>query len=277
MKKTFTKTIISSIFILTIFVSCASTNKTVIESDSYEGTVIDKPIDNSTTKKTQQTKKKFSEKKGYEKNTLEKMVTFGNKDDFILIDQTSIFSLALLTGITQQTCEVLVNVKDTNEAGFGATIMSNYYIFMIDKENRDKLRRAYEYYLLDFEGKKLNRKNNKSFKQYGSIEVNAHWGTLKKSTPNFGKAKVNLGYDFEKNSPYFCLDMFPIHNDYYEIAGDAAARESMKVKYFFTKSQMRDLLDALSEDNISEILNEYFNSKMIKTAEADEYDSYSEE
>lgn len=279
MKKTFTKTLIASVMTATMFISCTSTkNTTIVQSDSYSGTEIsdsnNSTGENTTSSKTEKsipTKKKFSEKKSYEKNELEKFFTFGNKDDYIVIDQTSIFSLTMFSSIKQQVCDVYISTKNENEAGFGATIMSNYYIFMMDKENRTKLRMAFESYLNDFENKKLDRKSKKTFKKYGNINVTAHWGPIKNTTPSYGTGSVNLGYEFEKNSPYFCFSMYPIFNEYYNLVGDTTSTESMNVKYYFTKSQMKDLLNALSEDNITTYYNEYFNKIIIEPATSDDY------
>lgn len=280
MKKNFTTNLITLSCLFALFVSCASTKQTPsVQSDSYDNEDTPVQINNSNDENNSDqnngskkiTKKKFSEKKSYEKNELEKFFTFGNKDDYIAIDQTSIFSLNLVGGIKQQVCDTYISTKNENEAGFGATIMSNYYIFMMDKENRNKLRIAYENYLHDFENKKLNRKDRKTFKKYGNINVNAHWGALKTTTPSFGNGTVNLGYEFEKNSPYFCMTMYSIYNDYYDIVGDATTRESMTVKYYFTKAQMKDLLNALNEENITNMYNEYYNINILAPAEFDEY------
>lgn len=276
MKKYISTAILTSLLILSLLTSCSSTKTTqAVSSDSYNATEnSDDTSDNTSTtdkKSNTKTKKKFSEKKSYEKNEFEKFFTFGNKDDYIIIDQTSVFTPGLLGGIKQQVCDVYISVKDENYAGFGANIISNYYIFMLNQENRNKLRIAYESYLKDFENKKLERKNGKSFKQYGNINVNTNWGPLKSTTPSFGKGKVNMGYEFEKNSPYFCLTMYPIHNDYYEIAGDATTTDSMTVKFYFTKAQMKDLFDALTEENIANIYNEYYNANIILPATSDEY------
>lgn len=283
MKKTNIIISATCLFLSFSIISCASTKKTnQIASDSYDSTdQVSEIMDSDKVKvKDDETvvkpKKKFSEKKSYEKNEFEKFFTFGNKDKFIKADVTSTFSLTVLDSIKQQQATILITTDEEHLAGFGSQIMSNYYIVLFDEVARKQLLQAKENYFSDFENKKLNRKGNKSFKQYGTINSTLNWGPLSNETPNFGKAKINLGYEFVKQSPYFTISAYPTHNDYYEIVGDTVSTESMRIKFFFTKAQLNDLVNMISEENIAAALSEYFETNYYKSAVVDEYDDSEE-
>ena len=79
-----------------------------------------------------------------------------------------------------------------------------------------------------------------------------------------------------KQSPYFTISAYPTHNDYYEIVGDTVSTESMRIKFFFTKAQLNDLVNMISEENIAAALSEYFETNYYKSAAVDEYDDSEE-
>lgn len=261
------------------FTSCASKAKSEPISDSYEiseTTVISD--ENIQQEKPIKQKKKLSDKKSYEKNGIEKFLTYGNKDKFIKYDETSIYSLTMFDSIKQQKATILVSTEEDQLAGFGSSIISNYYIVLMDPTVREKLTKAKNNYYSDFENKKLLKKNNNTYKQYGKYEATLNWGTLSNSTPNFATGNIYFGYEFVKNSPYFIISAFPMHNEYFDIVGDSVSKDSMRIKFFLTKSQLNDLVTTLSEDNINEVLTDYFDTKYFKSAETDIYeDEYIEE
>ena len=141
----------------------------------------------------------------------------------------------------------------------------------MDKDSRQKLSEAYSKYLDDFENKKLNRKGKNTTKTYGSILLHANWGTFSNSTPNNGEGKAYLGYEFVKGSPYFTIHAYPMANKYYDPVVDAVDKESLNLTYYFTKSQMKDLLDSITEENISDVCSVLTTDKTIKKVDSDEY------
>lgn len=265
-------TLISSILLF----SCAS-NKTVneVNADSYG----DEETTTLTSTKTKTEKNKTTApnpqdniyKRTYT-DKLKDIFTFGNKNDFMKIDKTSLFTTTITQSIKQQEATIFVSTRE-ELTGFGSTYMTAYYMFLMNAESRAKLASAYKAYLSDFDNKRLNRKDKKSYKQYGKFPVTLNWGTLESSTPNFGSGNAYLGYEFKKNSPYFTITNYSFENDYYKVVGDATTRESLSLKYYFTKAQMADLLSCISEESIEKAYNEYYEQHgfTINLAEDDEY------
>ena len=95
------------------------------------------------------------------------------------------------------------------------------------------------------------------------------WGTVASSTPNNGSGQGYCGYEFEKGSPYFTISNFPFVNDYYEVVKGSTTRESMGLKFYFTKSQAKQLAAFLSNEVIYKALTD---AKVIFIpTQADEY------
>ena len=271
-----TKTTILSTAILMMFTACQSTakEKNIIQADNYSESAeeneslelpeIVKPAEEETSEITAEEAIKSARKKT---NFLQEMVTLGNKNEVMICDQTSLFTLGISGKPAQKEAVIALNLKD-GTAGFGSQYLAAYYFVQMDESARKKLAKAVDNYISDFENKRLNRKEKNSYKKYGSMTVKLHWGSLKGSTPNYGSGKMSIGYTFEKSSPYFTLSAFPVQNDYYEYAGESTTRESMSVKYYFTKAQARDLVTMLSDENLSQYLGL---TKKIVPVEADEY------
>lgn len=274
---------IISLSILTTFTffSCSS-NKDMqpISEDSYESVDNTKEIIKSK-KNTQQTEQKVSKFNTNEKKSisesLQDMLTMGNKNKFVRPDETTVFATSVTGSIKQQKSTIHISIKD-ELAGFGSPYMAAYYIVLMDENARKKLSIAYENYLYDFENKKLERKNRKSFKKYGNIDVTLNWGTISSSTPNNGTGSATLGYEFVKNSPYFTINCFPILNNYYDVVKESTSRESMRIKYYFTKAQLNELLTMIDEDRIQDALYETIDFyEEDEDIETDEYLDSSDE
>lgn len=274
---------IISLSILTTFTffSCSS-NKDMqpISEDNYESVDNTKEIIKSK-KNTQQTEQKVSKFNTNEKKSisesLQDMLTMGNKNKFVRPDETTVFATSVTGSIKQQKSTIHISIKD-ELAGFGSPYMAAYYIVLMDENARKKLSIAYENYLYDFENKKLERKNRKSFKKYGNIDVTLNWGTISSSTPNNGTGSATLGYEFVKNSPYFTINCFPILNNYYDVVKESTSRESMRIKYYFTKAQLNELLTMIDEDRIQDALYETIDFyEEDEDIETDEYLDSSDE
>ena len=256
MKKTLLATAMLSV-LMTGLISCGTTKEVQSAPDSYiseeemalaspetEGLEKAEGEAASTPAPAAKTKKK--------KNAFEDFFTFGNKDDYIIYDQTTVFTKEL-TGLTEKNANVAVRC-DNQMAGFGCYNTAVYYYVQFDKENRAALARAVEAYFSDFENKRLNRRGKRTDRAYGKLQYRLDWGSLSSSTPNNGSGEGFCGYEFVKGSPYFTLYNYEFENNYYEIAGDATSRKSNFVKFYFTKSQLRQLLSMLSEDTIQKQL-----------------------
>lgn len=223
--------------------SCQSTSKSApVTSDSYDGVVIEN---------TNQTASDKIETKKEEKN--DSFFKYGNKGDYTTITESTCFSKNSFGVMGQKDASIVIYNKDRT-AGIASSYQGVYYISLYDTDSRTKLINAYKKYLSDFDEKKLDRKGSKTYKAYGTATVTLRWGTLSNSTPNFGSGKVNFGYEFQDGSPYFTITVFPLTNDYFEIAGDTVRRESLLYKIYFTKAQAKQFTDNIT----SSIINSYF-------------------
>lgn len=176
---------------------------------------------------------------------------------------TSTISLKLKT----QEATFLIDEKNS-KAGFGSSILSAYYIVLMDKKTRIIYQEAVNKYLSDFENKKLTRRDKKSEKKYGKSRVTLNWGTIKGQTPNKGDANIVLGYCFKDDSPYFSITIYPTTNEL-RATDEYAPESSMNLQFYFTKAQCKALSDFLDEKNLNEIL--YQNVPEVEIIEFDEY------
>ena len=78
-----------------------------------------------------------------------------------------------------------------------------------------------------------------------------------------------MGYEFIKGSPYFTLSNYPFNNDNYEKIGSTTSRESLSINYYFTRAQLKELKEFISNENISKLVTE-MNENYANSA-ADEY------
>lgn len=273
MKKNISKIFISFSILALFCTGCASTQKSdSISGDEYdtaeqtqESDELDTDFSSTDEKGTK------ANKKGKKKNALESFFTFGNKDDFISNDVTAVFTRTVTGSIKQKKASIMIN-PEKQTAGFGSTYMSAYYIVQLDAESRAKLAKAVELYLNDFENKKLDRKDRKSYKKYGQFNIHLDWGTISSSTPNFGDGTAYFGYEFEKGSPYFSITCYPMHNKYWDIVNEATSEQSLQLKYFFTKALAQELVDFISEEKISSFFEDYVSDTIFTPAELDDYE-----
>lgn len=200
-------------------------------------------------------------------NAFQDFFTIGNKNELMICDQTSLFTTGVSGKPTQKEAIIALNTKD-GTAGFGSPYLAAYYIVQMDETARKKLAKAVDDYISDFDNKRLQRKGRNLLKQYGAIDVRLHWGSLRGSTPNNGSGKLNMGYSFENKSPYFTLSTYPVKNDYYDVVGDSTTRESLSLKYYFTKAQARALVEMLSDEALADYLGV---TKPFIPVESDEY------
>ena len=234
------KTLITAgclIALTSIMTSCGTTKQVQSAPDAY---ITEDEVSVANTDETVATEDNSEEdivamKK--KKNAIESFFTFGNGDEFIKFDETVIR-------------------YDNLMAGFGSYNSAAYYYLQFDKDNRAILAKNAEAYFSDFENKRLQRKGRHTDRTYGKIRYQLNWGTISSSTPNNGIGDGYCGYEFVKGAPYFTISNYEFKNEYYERAGDATTRESPMVKYYFTRSQLKQLLNLISEDNIKQTIRD---------------------
>lgn len=262
------KSIICASLFALMLSSCTSTkNQETVPVDDYDSQSVSSDTDVNLNKTTNQ---KVNTNKKNEKNAFEKFFTFGNKDDFVYGDEFSVFTPGTLGGIKQKKADFMI-APEKQTAGFGSSYMAAYYIVQMNEEARADFINAVNQYFSDFENKRLERKGRNTFKKYGSIDVHLDWGTISSSTPNNADGKAMIGYEFIKNSPYFSISMYPMHNNHWDVVGDATSIESMSLKYYFTKAQALQFINSLEEDNIKKLLLGYSSDEYFIPQENDEY------
>ncbi len=262
------KSIICASLFALMLSSCTSTkNQETVPIDDYDSQSEASDTDVNLNKTANQ---KVNTNKKNEKNAFEKFFTFGNKDDFVYGDEFSVFTPGTLGGIKQKKADFMI-APEKQTAGFGSSYMAAYYIVQMNEEARADFINAVNQYFSDFENKRLERKGRNTFKKYGSIDVHLDWGTISSSTPNNADGKAMIGYEFIKNSPYFSISMYPMHNNHWDVVGDATSIESMSLKYYFTKAQALQFINSLEEDNIKKLLLGYSSDEYFIPQENDEY------
>ena len=262
------KSIICASLFALMLSSCTSTkNQETVPVDDYDSQSVSSDTDVNLNKTANQ---KVNTNKKNEKNAFEKFFTFGNKDDFVYGDEFSVFTPGTLGGIKQKKADFMI-APEKQTAGFGSSYMAAYYVVQMNEEARADFINAVNQYFSDFENKRLERKGRNTFKKYGSIDVHLDWGTISSSTPNNADGKARIGYEFIKNSPYFSISMYPMHNNHWDVVGDATSIESMSLKYYFTKAQALQFINSLEEDNIKKLLLGYSSDEYFIPQENDEY------
>lgn len=201
-------------------------------------------------------------------NAIQDFFSFGNKQDYVRYDASTIFVKEITGKVKERDADLYLRT-DNYMAGFGSYYLAAYYIVQFDEENKKKLATAVNNYLNDFENKRLNRKGKKTEKAYGKINYRLDWGSISSTTPNHGSGDGYLGYEFVKGSPYFTISNYPFKNDYYDIAGDSTSRESLQLKYYFTKAQAKALVERTSDSYIRKILTG--TNELPEPTAADEY------
>ena len=243
--------------VLFMLASCQTTKDQGIPSDSYDQTnKIEITEENEISDEIESLSSEDEEKKStslptFKRPKSQSFFTLGNADTFIPLDETATVITREVSGISEKEADVVLRAN-TNLAGFGTLIYGSYYIIQFDEEARKKLAKASEQYFDDFENKRLNQKKKMVMQAYGKINYMLNWGTFRSSTANNGKGTGFMGYEFVKGQPYFIISNYPFQNDYYEIVGDATTRESTNVKFYFTRKQLKNLVEILSDENLAQ-------------------------
>lgn len=149
-------------------------------------------------------------------------------------------------------------------AGFQANYYHQIYYLFMNENTRNKLKQNVEQYFADFESHSL-LKSGKTYKKYGEAPVRLEWGTIPSMIDAYGNGKIQFGYRFYDNSPYFTLTVWPVKN--LEKNKAAGSAKSIKIQYFFTKKQAETIAILLSNENLSEQLSPYMEN--LETPESE--------
>jgi hypothetical protein len=119
--------------------------------------------------------------------------------------------------------------------------------------NRETLLAAISRYQEDFAARKLPvTSRSKMRRAYGVMDSVTEWGALKVMINSRGRPKVELGYAFEKNSPYFVITQREAKNEM--AAGDNNHITSLRLDLYFTRAMAEDLAAALDRGRLLSVL-----------------------
>ncbi len=144
----------------------------------------------------------------------------------------------------------------------------------MDKDARDALINAVNAYKDDFENHRLDRKMKKVKEVYGAARVKLEWGPVFYNY--WSDPKVIFGYQFVGKSVYFCAKVLASKS---EMKADDVVIQNGSILIYMKRSQADELVQALSEENISEVLKSVIivNHDDADESEVDESADYEEE
>jgi hypothetical protein len=103
-----------------------------------------------------------------------------------------------------------------------------------DRAGRDRFMAAVQQYHTDFEARNLSTKASKSRAAYGSASARAEWGQFAFSVNACSYPRMDLGYRFKGNSPYFTVVQREARDTIMPTADDS--RMSLRITTYFTRS-----------------------------------------
>jgi hypothetical protein len=119
--------------------------------------------------------------------------------------------------------------------------------------NRETLLAAISRYQSDFAAKNLPVMSRSRMRRaYGTLEAVTEWGTFRFMVNAQAHPKVELGYTFEQNSPYFVITQREAKNEF--VTNDDMQNSSLRVTLFFTRAMLEDLAAALDQSRLLSLL-----------------------
>ncbi|MDR1301225.1 MAG: hypothetical protein LBK43_01990 [Treponema sp.] len=103
-----------------------------------------------------------------------------------------------------------------------------------DQAGREQFIAAVQRYHTDFEARNLNTKASKSRTAYGTTQARAEWGQFAFSVNARSYPRMDLGYRFKENSPYFTV----VQREAPDTITPSAdgSRMSLQITTYFTRS-----------------------------------------
>ena len=151
---------------------------------------------------------------------------------YIFYEQTPLSTGTIGYGIKPRTAEIFVDPK-TKKVGIQVYYQSSFFDFMFDEKDVALIAEGFEKYLADFDAhvliKNKTMKTRKMYTSKGNCRV--EWGTIKAMINNYGDAKFHVGYEFKKNSPYFCIIVKDCKNIATDL-GSNVAEKSVEVQLY---------------------------------------------
>jgi hypothetical protein len=251
-----------------VFISCSSTKVDTVSPDQYgtEVTPVSPSSSPAGTGSDVAGKPQITvPQKG---NAFTRFFTGSQKD--IEMDKTKISQLTVVNTLKQEDADIIYNIK-SEKSGFSAWYQTSWYHVLFDTATRRGLAAASQQYLSDFEQKKLNRKDKKSYKVYGDYPVTLRWGTIPGMESGYADTNVQFGYEFNKRSPYFTMTVWQVANEAYK-DNSSEVPTSSTLHFYMTKAQTVQMAEMLSDKKIMEALKPYMqNAEENKNPQTDAY------
>ena len=194
--------------------------------------------------------------------------TGGQKN--IELDQCTLSQKTVGGKLKLEDAIIIYNIE-TGFVGFSANYQVGTYHVLFNEATRKVFRAAVTSYLADFEDKKLVRNTKKTYKTYGECPTTIHWSTFTKQLVNRANSKVQFGYEFRNNSPFFSITVLSSENIAHKNLRSTITT-NVPLHFYFTKAQASQMAELLSEEKIDEALAPYM--KVMEpdgTPKADEY------
>lgn len=200
---------------------------------------------------TEQPKKNKKKKSKSEWNPFSGMLD-SKQVGYIYYDQIKLSTGTIGYSIKPRTAEVFVD-PESRRAGIQVYYQSSFFNFSFTEKNIALIAEGYEKYLEDFEAHRLiKKKTMKTRKMYTDKgKCRTEWGAVKFMMNYYGDSQFHVGYEFEKDSPYFCIIIKQCDNIAQDV-GSYVPEESVEVQLYFTKAQAKEFLSVLSRERVME-------------------------
>jgi hypothetical protein len=119
--------------------------------------------------------------------------------------------------------------------------------------NRGALLAAVSRYQNDFAAKNLPAMSRSKMRRvYGAVDSITEWGTFRFMLNARSRPKVELGYAFKQNSPYFVITQRAAKNELSQSSD--TTHSSLRISLYFTRAMLEDLSAALSQERLLSVL-----------------------
>jgi hypothetical protein len=130
--------------------------------------------------------------------------------------------------------------------------LMNYRQFW-DESARKQFAASLELYKKDFEDKKLIDKYRKTKDVYGNVKGRLEWEAFKYTKTRISNPKIEIGYRFKENTPFFTTLMRSAQEVVGEM-GNSSGVDSQQINIYFTRTQADELVRLFDQAYLIELL-----------------------
>ncbi|MDR3333973.1 MAG: hypothetical protein LBT13_03655 [Treponema sp.] len=139
-----------------------------------------------------------------------------------------------------------------------------------DKTGREGFIAAVKRYHADYEARNLTNKPSKSRSAYGTLQSTTEWGQFRFSVSSRASPRIELGYHFKQNNPYFTVLQREAKETHW---GGDNETSSLRIILYFTRIQADELAGFFDQDYLLSFLDEQGISLASGTVASDEYNN----